>query len=81
MAPAGGAAAGNLESINSAVTSGFNGTVVPFVGQNLGANKQKRVNLSIIWGLILSASIAFAVSMTIYAFGESLLSIYLPKDQ
>lgn len=80
-ATAGGAAATNIESITTSITTGFNSTTVPFVGQNLGANQQKRVRQSIMWGLILSASISFVVSMTIYLLGEQILALYLPKDQ
>ena len=80
-ATAGGAAATNIESISGSITTGFNATTVPFVGQNLGANQPQRVRQSIVWGLILTASISFVVSMTIYIFGEQALALYLPKDQ
>lgn len=72
-ATAGAAAASNIESVSSAITTGFNGTIVPFVGQNLGANNDERVKKSIIWGLVLTSSITFVVSMSIYIFGRQLL--------
>jgi len=38
------------------------------------------VKKSILWGFILSTSISFVISMTIYIFGKQFLAIYLPND-
>lgn len=79
-ATAGNAAAGNIETLIGAFTTGFNTATVPFVGQNVGANKQERVKRSIMWCLVLSGVISLVSSVTLYAFGEYALALYIPDS-
>ena len=79
-ATAGNAAAGNIETLIGAFTTGFNTATVPFVGQNVGANKQERVRRSIMWCLVLSGVISLVSSVTLYAFGEYALALYIPDS-
>ena len=76
---AGSAATSSLEGFGVAISNGFNSAVVPFVGQNVGAGKPKRVKQSIITCFILAASTNFLICLGIYLLREPLLALYLPQ--
>ena len=80
-ATAGSSAASSVEGVNGAFSTGLNSATVPFVGQNIGANNPKRVKQSIVCAIVLTASISFIISTTMYILGEHVLSLYLPADQ
>ena len=77
-ATAGNGAATNVESLVGAFATGFNVATVSFVGQNIAANNSKRVKKSIVSTMIISSSISFVVSMTMFLLAEYVLWLYLP---
>jgi len=77
-ATAGNAAASTLESLSGSFTNGFSVATVAFVGQNVGAEKPKRVKLSILTCLIVAVSVQMVASLTIFALREQVLSLYIP---
>jgi putative MATE family efflux protein len=79
-AVAGNGAAATLEHFASSMTSGFNSSIVPFVGQNVGAGNKKRVNRSILCCCLLATGCAVFSSVMLYVFGRPLLGLYLPNS-
>ncbi len=76
---AGVAAASSLESFGVAISNGFNSAVVPFVGQNVGAEKPERVKRSIICCMILAGTSNLLICTAIYLLRQFLLALYLPQ--
>ena len=76
---AGSTAATSLENIAVAVSSGFNSATLPFVGQNVGAEKPDRVRKSILCCILLSGISNFIISGSIYIFRDICLAPYLPN--
>ena len=66
---AGNTASINLASFIQSIASGFNGAVVPFVGQNLGAGNERRVKQSVGYCLLFSVAASFLLGSVIYTFG------------
>ena len=78
IATAGNAAATNLETLVSCVSSGVIAATVPFVGQNIGADNKRRVWQSIICCWVLAAGLGFILGFGSYALRHELLRLYLP---
>ncbi len=77
---AGNVSAGYLESFLTCITSSFYSATAVFVGQNLGAKNEKRVDKSIIVCTSFCSCIAEALALVVLFFGKSLLSIFIPGD-
>ena len=77
-ATAGNAAATNLESLVSCVSSGVIAATVPFVGQNIGADNKRRVWQSICCCWALAASLGLVLGFGSYYLRSELLKLYLP---
>ena len=78
VATAGNAAATNLETLVSCVSSGVIAATVPFVGQNIGAENKKRVWQSIVCCWMLAASLGLILGFGAYFLRSKLLALYLP---
>jgi len=77
----GNAAAGNIEGFVYVSMNAFHQTAVNFIGQNVGAGQYDRVK-KIVWTCLGCVTVVgLAVSMTAYALGETLLSIYITDSQ
>ena len=73
-------AAGSLDSLLHAVTTGFYTTATNYIGQNAGANKYKRVKKIYYTCLFSMAPIVIAAGCTFFLFAEPLLSLYIPDS-
>ncbi len=73
----GNAASGNIEGFLYVTMNSFHQTAVNFIGQNMGAQQYKRVK-KILWICLGCVSIVgLTFGLTIWSFGEKLLSIYI----
>ena len=73
----GNAAAGNIEGFVYVTMNAFHQTAVNFIGQNVGAQQYDRVK-KVLWTCLGCVAVAGLVtSLSAYAFGERLLSIYI----
>ncbi len=79
-ASAGNSASAQIEGFVSSITSSIAMTAMVFVGQNVGAKKQERVKLSIVWCLVLADAAALVLGYGALAFGRPLARIFLPND-
>ena len=79
-ATAGNAAATTLEGFVSALYNGLSVSIVPFVGQNVGANKPERVKKSILTACLLGGAIALVLGNGMFLLGDFMLGLYLPGD-
>ena len=77
---AGFAVASNVNGILSAVGVGFQHTVTAMVGQNLGAEKPKRVSRSILLCLAYGWMLIGVLTALLMIFREPLLQFYLPDS-
>lgn len=77
---AGNSAAMNIEGFLFVVLNSGGQAATTFAGQNYGAKKFKRVNLTLIICLLLTTGISVIAGPLIYSFGEPLLKIYSPKN-
>lgn len=78
---AGNTAAGYMENTVSSLNSSLSSATSTFVGQNLGAKKHERVSRSILVCTLISFSASLLLSQALYAFGEPLLSIFVPGNE
>ena len=78
---AGNTAAGNIDTFSYIAFNAFQATVVTFVAQNYGAKNMRRVERSYFICICAAVSVAIVSGWTIYAFGDKLLSIYLPGEE
>lgn len=77
MAVSGAAAASSIESFVYVIINSFSQTALNFTGQNFGAGNYKRIH-KILGYCLLSATFSGLISgVTVYAFAEPLLSIYI----
>lgn len=81
FAISGVAAARNVEGFIKVVPAAFYHACMNFTGQNAGAHQYKR--LLKVFGLCLlcSFSVTLCLSILMYAFGPTLLGIYIPDSQ
>ncbi|MBR2937057.1 MAG: MATE family efflux transporter [Oscillospiraceae bacterium] len=73
----GNGASANIEAYTDAIGLGFSQTAPNFIAQNLGARQYDRIKKSFITCLGLGAAIVLVTSLTMYAFGEELLGLYI----
>ena len=73
----GNSAAGNIEGFIYAALNAYHQTAVNFIGQNVGAHQYQRVKKTL--GVCLGCTLVTGVcmSLAIYSFGPTLLSIYI----
>ncbi len=79
-AVSGNSSASSIESIVVSLTNGFNSAVVPFVGQNIGAEKRERVGRSIVICAAVSTSIAILGSIVVRIAARPILALYVPEN-
>ena len=79
-ATAGYASASSLNSINSAVSTGFSQTTSAIVGQNIGANQPKRVHRSIFLCMLWGLTVSLSVTGILMLLRHQLLALYLPDS-
>lgn len=77
---AGNTAAIQYESIVGMAGNAFQTAALTFVGQNLGARKKERVYRSFFYCLFSSLVVTATLAISIYAFKEPLLSIFVGGD-
>ncbi len=80
VAMAGNAAASNIEGFVYVTMNAFHQTAVNFVGQNVGAGKMERVKKIVAICLACVAVDGLVFGVTAWAFGETLLSVYIPAS-
>lgn len=73
----GNAAAANIEGFVYIIMNSFHQTTLNFVGQNIGAKKYKRVGRVLRISLLLVFSVGLVTGFCAWAFGRSLLGIYI----
>lgn len=77
----GNAAAANLEGFVYVMLNAFHQTAVNFIGQNVGAHQYERVK-KILWICLGCVTVVgLTAGVTVYSFGEPLLSIYITDSQ
>jgi Na+-driven multidrug efflux pump len=77
---AGNTAAGNIEGFIFTAMNALHQSAVNFTGQNVGARQYDRVK-KILWTCLGCVTVAgLALGTLAYAFGESLLGIYIPDS-
>ncbi len=76
----GNSAASSIEGIVVSLTNGFTSAVVPFVGQNIGAEKRERVGKSVFICASVVTSIALSGSLLVYALARPVLGLYIPEN-
>lgn len=75
------AAASNIEGFVCLAMSAFHQTAMNFVGHNMGAQQYDRVK-KILWICLASAAVVgLCGGLTVYKFGDHLLSIYITDSQ
>jgi len=77
---AGGSATSSVIAMTDAFITSFSSTATVFMGQNLGADNQKRVKQSFRYCLAISMTLSLIIVTSVYSAGEMILSIYLPGD-
>ena len=77
---AGNSAAMNIEGFLFVILNSCGQAATTFAGQNFGAKKYKRVNLTLLICLALTTCASLIAGPLIYTFGEPLLKIYSPKN-
>ena len=77
---AGGSATSSVIAMTDAFITSFSSTATVFMGQNLGADNQKRVKQSFRYCLAISMTLSLIIVTSVYSAGEAILSIYLPGD-
>lgn len=70
-----------IESISWMTAGGFQGALAAFVGQNYGAEKEKRIRdgYKIAIGLIIF--IGFIASITLYFFAKEIFNFFIPEKE
>jgi len=68
--------AGRIDSFASMPAMNFSMALSTFVGQNIGANKTERVKKGYIATLWMTGFISIMVTLTVYFFGEQLMSLF-----
>lgn len=77
----GNAASGNIEGFVYVMMNAFHQTAVNFVGQNTGAQQYQRVK-KILWICLgCVTAVGLCAGLTVYSFGEQLLSIYITDSR
>ncbi len=79
-AVSGNSSASSIESIIVSLTNGFNSAVVPFVGQNIGAEKRERVGKSVFICAAVATSVALLGSGIVYLAARPILGLYVPEN-
>ena len=77
---AGNTASCNVESFVSSVTTGMTTSISVFIGQNIGANNSERVKKTFTYGLLVTCSVSFVLSMLTFVLREPLLKIFVGND-
>ena len=77
----GNGAAGNIEGFVYVLMNSFHQTAVNYVGQNMGAHQYKRIKKIFAYCLGYVAVAGLAAGITVWAFGEELLGIYITDSQ
>lgn len=80
QAVAGNSAATTMETTVSSFCTGFQSSIVPFVGQNVGSGNKERVKKSILYCALVAVFIALTLSQIIFVFRYEILGIYLPDS-
>ena len=78
---AGNTATIQYESIVGMAGGAFQTSALTFVGQNLGARKKERVYRSFFYCLFAGLTVTATLAISIYAFKEPLLSIFVAGDE
>lgn len=73
----GSAAAGNIEGFVYVTMNAFHHTALNFIGQNMGAKNYTRVRKILFTSLISVFVAGLVIGFSAYAFGPTLLSIYI----
>ncbi len=76
VAMAGNTAGANIEGFVSMGMDSFSQAALSFTGQNLGANKPKRVNRVLVLCLLMASATGLVLGLTANLFGPQLLGIY-----
>lgn len=74
-------ACGSIEGVPNAFSSSFASTATVFIGQNLGAGKDKRAKSSFWYCLIITCVVGLILGVGIYLTGEFWLSFFIPGDE
>ena len=77
---AGSAAANNLTNYIQSVTNALAVALLTIVSQNIGAKKYDRVKKNVIIMILSVVVIGLVMGLAIYIFGESLLGLYVSRD-
>ena len=77
---AGNTASSNIENLVGSVTTGATTAISVFIGQNIGAGKPDRVRKTFRYGLLLTCSISFVLSMIAYLLRVPLLRVFVGDD-
>lgn len=80
-AMAGSAAANSVDNICVSIANGFSAATLPFVGQNVGAEKPERVKKSIFWCALLSCSSSIVLAAVLYLARYPLFSLFLSGNE
>lgn len=81
LAIAGNTAATNIDGFLYAAVNAISQTVVSFTSQNMGARLYRRVDQTLIQGLLLVCAIGTSLGVGSYVFGYQLLHLYSPDPQ
>ncbi len=74
-------AASNIDSFIYMTLNSFHQTAINFIGQNAAAHQYKRVKKVFIQCCLCAVVLGVALSMLVYTFGETLLSIYITDSK
>lgn len=77
----GNGAASNIEGFVYVIMNSLHQTAVNYIGQNVGANKYDRVKKSYYICMICVVVAGMTAGGLVYAFGETLLGIYITDSQ
>ncbi len=77
----GNTAAGNIEGFVYTTMNAFHQTALSFVGQHIGAKKEKRIKNITALCLTCSATLGIVFGFGAYLLGQPLLSLYAPGKQ
>ena len=77
----GNGAAGNIEGFVYVIMNSFHQTAVNFIGQNEGARQYRRIKKIFITCLCCVAIVGLLSGVTVWVFGDSLLSIYITDSE
>ena len=65
-----------LDSLAIMPAMNFSAALATFVGQNLGANKQKRVRKGMLFTLLMSSAFSITIMATLLIWGKNLMNLF-----